>query len=58
MPGKSKRLATAPVAMITELAAMVLELVNILKGVVVEKSTLLTVSVRIWVPKRRDWLRH
>ncbi|KAM3701280.1 hypothetical protein ACJW30_05G158400 [Castanea mollissima] len=45
-PGKSKRLATTLVATMMELAMTILESVKTLKGVV-EKSTLLIVSVRI-----------
>ena len=45
-PGKSNHLATAPVATMIESAMTALDSVKTLKGVA-EKSTLLTVSVRI-----------
>ena len=52
-PGKGNRLATALVATMTASAKTVLKSVKTLKGVE-EKSTLVIVSVKISVPKRRD----
>ena len=49
-PGKGKHLATAPMARMMASAKMVLESVKTLKGVE-EKSTLVTVSMKISVPK-------
>ncbi|KAI6671634.1 hypothetical protein NL676_006519 [Syzygium grande] len=56
-PGKLSRFATAPVATTTASATTVLESVKTLKGRA-EKSTLVTVSVKICVPNRSDWLRQ
>nr|GMD58240.1 Uncharacterised protein [Ipomoea batatas] len=55
-PGNSRRLATAPVATMTESARAIVASENTLKGLA-EKSTLETVSVKILVPNRIDCLR-
>ena len=51
-----RRFATAPVARITASAITALESVKSLSGLE-EKSTLVTVSVKILAPNRSDWRR-
>ena len=51
--GKGKRLVTVSMATMTASTKTVLESVKTLKGVE-EKSTLVTVLVKISMPKRRD----